>query len=61
MNTAINFLKEAYAELKKVRFPTREEAIRLTAFVIGVSLAVGLFVSGFDYLFTEALEKLLIR
>jgi preprotein translocase SecE subunit len=61
MSKLIQFVKDAYSELKKVKFPTREQAIRLTMFVIGVSLAVGLFVSGFDYLFTEALEITLGR
>jgi preprotein translocase SecE subunit len=59
MKKVVKFLKEAYAEFKRIQWPTKEVAIRLTAYVIGVSLATGLFVSGFDYLFTEALALIL--
>jgi len=55
----INFVKDSYAELKLIKWPNRQETIRLTAYVIGVSLVVGLFVTGFDYIFKEALTTLL--
>lgn len=51
-----SFLKESYTEFKKVEWPTKKETIRLTAYVIGVSLFVGLFVSGVDYIFKELLR-----
>ncbi len=53
------FLKEVRAELAKVVWPTRKETIRLTAVVIGVSLAVGLFLGGIDYLLTKIMEVIL--
>lgn len=53
------FLKEVRAELSKVVWPTRKETIRLTAVVIGVSLAVGLFLGGVDYLLTKIMEVIL--
>jgi len=53
MNKAIKFLKEVQAELKKVVWPTREQTLRLTALVIGVSLAVGLYVGILDYVLTK--------
>ncbi|OGC38408.1 preprotein translocase subunit SecE [candidate division WWE3 bacterium RBG_13_37_7] len=45
--------------MKKVKWPTKDEAIRLTGYVIGVSLAVGLFVTIFDYVFKELLTLIL--
>ena len=60
MKRVVKFLKDSYIEFQKIQWPKKEVAIRLTAYVIGVSLATGLFVSGFDYLFTEALG-LIIR
>jgi len=54
-----NFIKEAIAEFKKVQWPTRKQTIRLTVLVIAASVLVGLFISGADYLFTEAIELLL--
>lgn len=51
-----SFLKESYSEFKKVEWPTKKETGRLTVYVIGVSLFVGLFVSGVDYIFKELLK-----
>lgn len=52
----VAFLKETRDELKKVVWPTRQEIIRLTFVVITVSLIVGLFLGGLDFLFTKILE-----
>ena len=45
------FVHEVIAELKKVTWPTRQETIKLTIVVIGISIAVGLFVGVLDSLF----------
>lgn len=42
--------------MEKVSWPTREETIRLTIIVIGLSLVVALFVGGLDYSFTKLME-----
>lgn len=47
------FLQEAYGELRKAHWPTRETALNLTLVVIAVSLAVGAFLSGVDYVFAK--------
>lgn len=52
----LNFFQESYTEFKKVEWPTREETVRLTGYVIGASLLVGLFVTGLDYAFKELLS-----
>ncbi len=59
MQSIKNFFQEAYAELKKVTWPTKQETTRLTGFVIGVSLGVGLFVMLFDLVFAQLLTVLL--
>ncbi len=56
----LNFLKEVKTELTKVTWPTRTEALRLTAIVIGVSLAVGIYLGGLDYVFTKLTELFLV-
>ena len=61
MVKVIDYIKSSHSEVKKVTWPTKEEAIRLTSYVIGVSLAVGLFVTIFDYVFKELLTLLLIK
>ncbi|OGC58017.1 preprotein translocase subunit SecE [candidate division WWE3 bacterium RIFCSPLOWO2_01_FULL_41_9] len=59
MQKLIGFIKNAYYEFERVQWPNRQETIRLTAYVIGVSLATGLVVSGFDFGFKEALALII--
>lgn len=55
----IKFLKEVRSELKRVTWPTKKEAIRLTSVVIAVSIVVGIYIGVLDYLFTKIMELLL--
>ncbi|HZJ18190.1 MAG TPA: preprotein translocase subunit SecE [Patescibacteria group bacterium] len=55
----ISFLKEVRDELKKVVWPTRDEVIRLTSIVILVSLLVGFFLGGLDYVFTTLMTLII--
>lgn len=55
------FLKESRAELRKVRWPTREETIRYTASVIVISAALAVFLGGLDYLFQFILNTFILR
>lgn len=57
----VHFLREVREELKLVVWPGREKIVRLTAIVIVVSLAVGLFVGTLDFLFTNSLNFILKR
>lgn len=52
MDKAISFLKEVKEELNKVAWPTREQTIRYTILVIIVTLVVGAFLGGLDYILT---------
>lgn len=47
------FLKEVQSQLKKASWPSRQEAIRLTAIVILISLAVAAFIGILDFSFTK--------
>jgi len=49
----IQFLSEVKTELKKVKWPTKKEVIKMTSIVILVSIAVGLFISILDFIFTK--------
>lgn len=51
--TPFSFFRETRDELKKVVWPTRQETIRLTFVVIVVSLLVGLFLGGLDFVFVK--------
>ena len=47
------FYRETVAELRKVSWPTRTEAINLTRVVTIVIVAMGLFLGVLDFLFTR--------
>ena len=51
------FFTESWTELRHVNWPTRQEAIRLTSIVIGMSLGLAVFLGIFDYLFTTILKS----
>ncbi|HUW24201.1 MAG TPA: preprotein translocase subunit SecE [Patescibacteria group bacterium] len=53
------FFGEVKAELLKVTWPGREEVTRLTAVVIIISLVVGAFIGGLDFIFTKIIELIL--
>lgn len=53
MTKVIDFLKEVQVELAKVVWPTREQTMRLTIMVIIVTLFVGFFLGGIDFLLTK--------
>ena len=58
-NTLINigsFFREVKAEMKKVSWPTKEETIKNTVAVIGISFIVAVFLGGLDFVFTKVLN-----
>jgi preprotein translocase subunit SecE len=55
----VKFLRETYDELKKVVWPSRKEVLRLTAIVIAISIFVGLYIGGLDYVFTKITEAII--
>lgn len=57
----VQFLKEVRVELSKVVWPSKRETIRLTLIIIGVSLAVGIFLGGIDFVLTKIMEVILRR
>lgn len=59
MTAPINFLREILAEMKQVVWPTRAEIFRLTTIVIFLSIVMGLYIGGLDYIFNQAVEALL--
>ncbi len=60
LNKITTFLKEVKVELKKVNWPTKQETIKYTLIVIGVSLAVAIFLGGLDFIFTWLLGKFIL-
>jgi len=61
MNKIITFIKEAQVELRKVNWPTREQTVKYTGLVIGLSLAVAIFLGALDYLFEYIIRVFVIK
>lgn len=59
MKSITTFFGEVKLELSKVKWPTRDEVVKLTLTVFLVSAVLGLFVGGLDFLFTKTLSALL--
>jgi preprotein translocase subunit SecE len=55
---ALSYLKETIDELKLVRWPTRQETLNLTIIVIAISILVGAYVGGLDFMFTNILKSI---
>jgi preprotein translocase subunit SecE len=47
------FLRETIGELRKVNWPTRKEAIRLTQIVVVVILVMAAILGGLDFLYAR--------
>lgn len=56
MTSPVTFVRETIDELQKVAWPTRAEVIRLTVVVVVISLVVGLYIGGLDYVLVKAVE-----
>lgn len=56
----INFAKEAVRETKKVVWPTRKEAMQITAIVFGFVLVMALFLWGTDKLLEVLLYDVIL-
>ncbi|MEN8098184.1 MAG: preprotein translocase subunit SecE [Chloroflexota bacterium] len=53
----VRYLRDTRAELKKVTWPTREEALNLTYIVLGVTVAFAIFLGLIDWVLTELFSR----
>ena len=56
---SLRFISEAYRELQRVTWPTREETMRLTLMVIAVAAAIGAFLFVVDLVFSRIMDVIL--
>jgi len=61
MNTAVQFLKESYFELKKSSWLSRKEAIDSTRAVVILVALFSLYVAGIDFVLSILMTALLGR
>lgn len=59
-NRLIRYLKEVRAEVRRVVWPSRQDAIRLTGIVLGVIVVMSAALGVIDWIFTK-LFGLIIR
>ena len=57
-NAIVRYYRETVGELKKVVWPTREEAWRLTLIVLAVITVMAAILGTADYVFTQAIRVL---
>lgn len=60
-SSPVKFFAEVHDELKKVTWPTRPQVIKMTAVVIGVTVAVSAYLGGLDFIFTKLFEIIVRR
>lgn len=58
-NAVVKYLRETRIELRRVHWPTRQEAWNLTKIVMVVTSSMALFLSLMDYLFAMELSGLI--
>ncbi len=60
LNRAVTFFKESRVELRKVRWPTREETVRYTIAVIIASGVLAMYLGAIDYLLQFVLNAFVL-
>lgn len=55
----LEFVREVKTELTKVTWPRRDAVTRLTAIVVAISVIIGGYIGGLDYLFTKLTELII--
>ena len=58
-NAIVRYYRETVGELKKVVWPTREEALRLTWIVLVVITIMAIILGSADYLFSQLFRFLI--
>jgi preprotein translocase subunit SecE len=59
-NRILRYFKETRAEVRKVSWPTRREAFRLTLVVLAVTISMALVLGALDYVFARLIAALIL-
>ena len=57
----INYLNEVRGEMAKVTWPAREKTIKIVGLIIIISIVMGVFIGGLDFLLSRLLSIILQR
>jgi preprotein translocase subunit SecE len=58
-NRLVRYLKETRAELRKVSWPTRQQATNLTLIVLAVTIVMAIFLGVVDLVFAAVIRLLI--
>ena len=58
-NRVQRYIRESIGELKKVNWPTRQEAINLTIIVLIVTVSMSILLGSLDYIFSRIIGAIL--
>ncbi len=58
-NRVVKYFREARAEMRKVTWPTRQEALYLTGIVLAVTVAMAILLWVLDILFSGVMSALI--
>ncbi len=58
-NRIVKYFREARAEMRKVTWPTRQEALNLTGIVLAVTVAMSILLWILDILFSGVMSALI--
>ena len=56
--SVFGFFGDVFGELRKVTWPTRQDATRLTMLVIALAAVMGVFLGAFDWMFARIFSLL---
>ncbi len=59
-NIVTTYLRESLEEFRRVRWPTKNQAIRLAAIVLGFVIVSAVFIGALDFVFHLGYTKLLL-
>ena len=57
----VEYLKETQGEMKHMNWPTKDQAIKYTLLVIGLSIVTALVLALADYVFSLGIEKFILN
>jgi len=55
------FFKEVWVEMKRVSWLSQKDIVRYTLIVLGITIAVSLFLGGLDYIFTSIIKSFILK
>ena len=55
------FFMEVWTEMKRVSWLSKKDVLRYTLIVLGITIAVSIFLGGLDYIFTDVIKNIVFK